>query len=237
MKTTTSVLLFLFVALSGISQISPGKIQMLERSDKEVSYQDVKVDFVINYHNNDSNNHSLLRTKSNNDIKQRLDSFILIDWNQIGSPYGKQKSDYFYNLDGNWNLSYTYLWDDANNDWMIDWKSDAFYDENKNQISSGSYMWDESNSLWIDFSRTEYSYDSEGNRTSTVGYLFDFTLMQMIKDLKYEYTYNFDGIMNSYIRYGFDNIFNLWVEEQKYEIVFDSLNAFLLNLSCFVWFV
>lgn len=161
--------------------------------------------------------------KSAQAIKQKLDSYTEINWDDATNQWVTEyKSEFTYDANGNMTQENDYEWDKTSGQLALNWKTDYSYDANGNNTQEIGYEWDERSQLWVASEKTIYSYDANGNSTQRIFYQWDSSTNTFVSDEKDDYTYDANGNLIQYIYSSFDKTTNQWVAEYKKEYNYDA---------------
>lgn len=148
--------------------------------------------------------------KSAQEVKQRLDSFAEI------------------------------YWDDSTSQWVTDYKVEFKYDANWNMIQDLDYEWDETTGQLVNIYKSDYSYDAKGNMTQGIYYggwddeNEEIHLPVTVSRYKETYTYDANGNMTQGIEYRWDKISNQFVTDWKYDYTYDASGNLIQEIAS--WF-
>ena len=182
-------LLFLTTSIYAAKQIdekkdsfSKNRIGMFGKSKEHNSFQRR-----INFKNQE------VQLKSAQAIKQRLDSFTNVEWDDFTSQWiTDYKAEFIY--DGNWNViqSLDYELDESTDQLILYYKSDLSYDTQGNIIQDIYYELDENTNQFAVNGMYNYSYDANGNMTQSKSYHSDSDNI-LIQYSQYDLIYGTNG--------------------------------------------
>lgn len=146
-----------------------------------------------------------IQLKSAQAVKQRLDSFTSMEWDNFTSQ------------------------------WVTDYKAEFIYDANWNVVQYLDYELDEITGQLVLYWKSDLSYDSKGNMTQFIYYRFDETTNQITVTGKYVYTYDANGNVTQEIGYDWDRISNQFVMDMKYSYTYDDGGNLILEIRSYIY--
>lgn len=157
--------------------------------------------------------HKQVIFRSNNTLKQRLDSVV--------SPLD-EKYEFSYDSNGNLTQYVFYNWSSSSNAWIASYKREYCYDSNRNLIQAIYYYWN-SSSFWVASSKVEYDYDSNGNQAQAIYYNWTSTSNTWMVSDKDKYSYDSNGNRIQELSYNWNSTSNAWeIASSKGEYSYDS---------------
>jgi len=148
-----------------------------------------------------------INLKSSQDIKkQRLDSVIQEDWDEITSQWQiDYKDEFTYDVNENLTQYLEYYWEQDTNHWSLGYKEEYTYNTNGGLVLWLQYEgWNTSTSQWGYSGKKEYTYDNNENLTQMLDYYLDSNTNQWSLEGKEEYTYDINGNLTEILYYQWD---------------------------------
>jgi hypothetical protein len=178
----------------------------------------LKIGFIFFLLNVSGQNVKAIKLNSNNEIKQKLDSLVLVN---------ELKNEFTYDFLGNNIQSIDYNW--KNNQWMPTDKNEKTYTSNGKNALINHFNWE--NNQWVLYSKYEYIYDNNGNKTQEIYYRWYSDNWK--PSSKSEYDYNSNGNITQAIDYKWQN--NQWIPDfLKYEFIYNSIGN-IFQRRVYLW--
>ncbi len=173
--------------------------------------------------------------KSTQNIKQKLDSLLDVEYDEIAGQWiNTYKKEFSYNANGDLIQLIASYWITVTSNWIQNYKYEHSFDTNRNRIKDIIFRWEISTSNWTPSDKTEYSYDAIGNTIQLTNSKWNTEVGNWTPSEKHDWIYDAKGNNILHTSSEWDTIISSWLPVYKNEMTYDINGNSSLDIAS-IW--